>query len=307
MQAGLTDIIRLNLFRTSLGIWTLINCGHVVDLTENSRVFIKMVDVQDCKNLVKHTLPVIIAPPRGRLDITGERAYIRQRTLHDEILTSPSPSTRVSSPATYGSPAPTIQSIPLAHNAAHSQPKVRSATTIRKKRPRSTDLEVVEIHGTDSDSDSDGPVIMLAASHQRQLKRRVKKEPSLAPGMMAGHSSAVLLMKTWPSDFSVAEVSKGFCTIEVLAAQPDYTVKMAFEEVFKVPFVHGTYYSHLQRWKCATQDTRNAAHGSWSDFMKMVRAPDADIKAARKRVKRQNVRLASVLTVSASGSQPHFL
>jgi len=44
-QAGMTDIIRLNLFRTSLGIWTLINCGHVVDLTENSRVFIKMVDV----------------------------------------------------------------------------------------------------------------------------------------------------------------------------------------------------------------------------------------------------------------------
>ena len=76
-QAGMADVRRLNLFRTSLGIWTLINCGYVVELTENSRVFIKMVDVQDCKSFVKHTLPVI-APPRGRLDITGERAYIRQ-------------------------------------------------------------------------------------------------------------------------------------------------------------------------------------------------------------------------------------
>ena len=83
-QAGMADALRLNLFRTSLGIWTLINCGHVVELTENSRVFIKMVDVQDCKSLVKHTLPVINGTPhrdKGRLDITGERAYIRQRAL----------------------------------------------------------------------------------------------------------------------------------------------------------------------------------------------------------------------------------
>lgn len=284
----MADVVRLNLFRTSLGLWTLINCGHVVELTENSRVFIKMVEVQDCKSLVKHTLPVI-APPKGRLDITGERAYIRQRSLRDEILTSPSPSTHVvSPPATYRSPTPTIPVTP------HPQPKVRSATTIRKKRPRSA--EVVEIHGTDSDSDS--PVIMLAASHQRQFNRLVKKEPS--PGTMAGHSSAPLL-KTWPTDFSVAEVSNGFCTIEALAAQQVYTVKMAFEEVFKVPYVNGTYHSHLQRWKRATQDSRNAAaHGSWSDFMKMVRAPDADIKAARKRVKRQNVKLASVPASAAS-------
>jgi hypothetical protein len=288
-QAGMADVIRLNLFRTSLGIWTLINCGHVVELTENSRVFIKMVDVQDCKSLVKHTLPVI-APPKGRLDITGERAYIRQRALRDEILTSPLPSTHVVRPrATYGSPAPTMPVTP------HPQPKARSTTTIRKKRPRSESADVVEIHGTDSDSDS--PVIMSAASHQRQINRFVKKEPS--SGMMSGHMLRNL--KTWPTDFSVAEVSNGFCTIEALATQKDYTVKMAFEEVFKVPYVNGTYYSHLQRWKRATQDSRNAAHnGSWSDFMKTVRAPDADIKAARKRVKRQNVKLSSVTGSAAS-------
>jgi hypothetical protein len=279
-QAGMVDVSRLNLFRTSLGIWTLISCGHVVELTENSRIFIKMVDVQDCKSLVQHTLPVI-APPRGQLDITGEHAYIRQRALHDEILTSPSPSTHVvSPPATYRSPVPTIPVTPH-----------RSTTTIRKKRPRSA--EVVEIHDTDSDSDS--PVIMLAATHRRQLNRLViKKEPSPGTVTMADHSSAPLSMKTWPTDFSVAEVSNGFCTIEALAAQQDYTVKTAFEKVFKVPYVNGTYYSHLQRWKRATQDSRNAAHGSWSDFMKTVRAPDADIKAARKRVKRQNMKLASV-------------
>ena len=153
------------LFRS---IWTLVNCGHVVELTESSHVFIKMVNVQDCKSLVKHTLPVITSP-KGRLDIMGERAYIRQHALRDEILTSPPPSTHiVNPPATYGSPEPTISVTP------HPQPKVRSATTVRKKRPLSAD--VVEIHGTDSDSDS--PVIILAASHQRQLNRFVKKEPS---------------------------------------------------------------------------------------------------------------------------------
>ena len=290
----MANVDRLNLFRTSLGIWTLINCGHVVELTENSRVFIKMVDVQDCKSLVKHTLPVIVSP-RGRLDITGERAYIRQRALRDEILTSP-PSTHVSRiaspPATYGSRAPTNPVTP------HPQSMVRSATTVRKKRPRSPELV---------DSDSDSPVIMSAATHQRQLNRLVKKEPSsLAPGTMTGHSSAPLLMKTWPTDFSVAEISSGFCTIEALAAQQGYTVKTAFEEVFKVAYVNGTYYSHLQRWKCATQDSRNAAHGSWSDFMKTVRAPDADIKATRRQVKRQNVKVP-VASVPASTVSESFL
>ena len=280
----MADVVHFSLFCTSLGIWTLINCGHVVELTENSHVFIKMVDVQDCKSLVKHTLPVN-APPKGRLDITGERAYIRQRALHDEILTSPSPSTHSPS-ATLRSPAPTILVTP------HPQPKFRSATTIRKKRPQSANSEVVEIHGTDSDSASD-LVIISVASHQRQLNQFVKKEP-LSPGTMAGCSSAPLLMKTCPIDFSVAEVSNGFSTIEALAAQPDYTVKTAFEEVFKVPYVNGSYYSHLQQWKHATQDSCNTAHGSWSDFMKTVRAPDADIKAARKWVKRQNMKLASV-------------
>ena len=102
-------------------------------------------------------------------------------------------------------------------------------------------------------------------------------------------------MKTWPTDFSVAEVSNGFRDIEALAAQQNYTVKMAFEEVFKVPYVNGTYHGHLQRWKRATQDSRNAAvHGSWSDFMKTARAPDADIKAARKRAKHRNVNLVAV-------------
>ena len=147
---------------------------------------------------------------------------------------------------------------------------------------------------------------MSAASHQQELSRFVKKKP--LPGTKAGHPShsSPLLMKTWPTDFSVAEVSNGFCTIEALAAQKDYTVKKAFEEVFKVPYVNGTYYSHLQRWKRATQDSRNTAQGSWSDFMKTVRAPDADIKAARKQVKRQNVKLAS-LPASASATAPHLL
>ena len=149
----------------------------------------------------------------------------------------------------------------------HSQPKARSATTVRKKQPRSA--EVVEILGTDSGSDS--PVIVSAASHQQQLNCLV---------------SSKVLMKTWPTDFSVAEVSNGFRDTEALAAQQNYTVKMAFEEVFKVPYVNSTYHGHLQLWKCATQDSHNAAaHGSWSDFMKTGRVPDADIKAACKWVK----------------------
>ena len=203
------------------------------------------------------TYRYIAKPGTADVDITGEHAYIHQLALRDEILTSPPPSmSRVNSPA----PA----TIPV---APHPQLKAHSVTTVRKKQPRSA--EVVEILGTDSDSDS--PVIVSAASHQWQLKCLAKSKLEV-----------LMLMKTWPSGFSVAEISNGFCDIEALAAQQNYTVKMAFEKVFKVSYVNGTYYGHLQRWKRATQDSRNTAHGSWSDFMKIAHAPDADIKAARK-------------------------
>jgi hypothetical protein len=65
---------------------------HVVEVTENNRVFVKSIEVPHCKNLAEHTI-TLTSQFRGRLDVTRERAYTtRQRLLHDE-LANLSPST----------------------------------------------------------------------------------------------------------------------------------------------------------------------------------------------------------------------
>ena len=45
---------RLNIYRPSLGIWTVVSQGHVVEVTENSRVFVK--SMEHCKNLDEYTM-----------------------------------------------------------------------------------------------------------------------------------------------------------------------------------------------------------------------------------------------------------
>ena len=80
------------LYRPSLGIWTVVSLGHVVKVTENSRVFVKSIEVQHCKDLADHTI-ALTSQFRGRLDVTRERVekfnlvYIWSRVLTNSLLT----------------------------------------------------------------------------------------------------------------------------------------------------------------------------------------------------------------------------
>jgi hypothetical protein len=65
-------------------VYTVVSLEHVVEVTENSRVFVKSMEVHHCKNLAEHTITPT-SQFRGRLDVTRERAYTRQRLLHDEL------------------------------------------------------------------------------------------------------------------------------------------------------------------------------------------------------------------------------
>lgn len=84
---------QFNIFCTSLGIWTVISRGHVLEVAENNQVFIKSLSVLDCKDLVQHTLPTI-ASCRSRLNVTSERAYTRHQFIRAE-LDKASPATSV--------------------------------------------------------------------------------------------------------------------------------------------------------------------------------------------------------------------
>ncbi|TFY50571.1 hypothetical protein EVJ58_g10989, partial [Rhodofomes roseus] len=57
-----------------------------------------------------------------------------------------------------------------------------------------------------------------------------------------------------------------------------------------IKYAHGTYYEHRKRWNNAPPDVKNkllkagrTGLGLWSTFMNAVCAPNAEVKAARKR------------------------
>ena len=80
---GLSGLVLLpphryfNIYRPSLGIYTVVRLEHVVEVTENVHVFVKSMEVHQCKNLAEHTI-TLTSQDHGRLDVTRERAYIRQ-------------------------------------------------------------------------------------------------------------------------------------------------------------------------------------------------------------------------------------
>ena len=59
---------RLNIYRPSLGIWTVVSQGHAIEVIENNRFFVKSMDVQHCKNLDEY-MTTLTSQFRRRFDV----------------------------------------------------------------------------------------------------------------------------------------------------------------------------------------------------------------------------------------------
>ncbi|KAH9835604.1 uncharacterized protein C8Q71DRAFT_724251 [Rhodofomes roseus] len=97
-------------------------------------------------------------------------------------------------------------------------------------------------------------------------------------------------IQQWPRDYYATDIVDGFEAIDAAVATRTNTVAGAFEAHFKIKYAHGTYYEHRKRWNNAPPDVKNkllkagrTGLGLWSTFMNAVRAPNAEVKAARKR------------------------
>ncbi|KAF8910008.1 hypothetical protein CPB84DRAFT_1842676 [Gymnopilus junonius] len=78
-QAGLSLAPEntFDIFHKTLGHWTTVKIGHVIDITVSPQVFIKASDVCQCKDFTNLISSSIVTSPNIRTNLTGECAYIR--------------------------------------------------------------------------------------------------------------------------------------------------------------------------------------------------------------------------------------
>ncbi|KIM40256.1 hypothetical protein M413DRAFT_446434 [Hebeloma cylindrosporum] len=300
---------RFNIYRPSLGIWTVVSLGHVVEVNENSRVFVKSTDVQHCKNLTEHS----ITPTcqfRGRLDVTRERTYTRQRLLQDELANlSPSTSSSRVTPKRKArredelSPSVrrtrhrlTIQSPDTSEGDTQVRPfswdgfahqPLLPPTTSKEREPHTpstnthhSESEIESSHHPIHPPCSREPVTVNNSSPPCHFRGDVVQQPPIADSS-----------KTWPTDFYVFEIVKGFEEIERVSRFKGFNIKKAFEAHFSLPYARSTFYEHRARWTSSSPIAKASAlaagatpSGLWKSFMVDNPAPRAATKAARRRV-----------------------
>ena len=139
-----------------------------------------------------------------------------------------------------------------------------------KAEPMFVDLTI-------SDSDEDCPPITLSRKCCWSL---------WSPCTVGESSDGSDVEHTWPTDFYVVDVVKGFDKC-LKASRSHKSVEEAFFKCFGVPFKSSTFYRHRRKWERASEASREAglragrtSAGLWSAFV--VRN---EPRGQRKRVK----------------------
>jgi hypothetical protein len=236
-------------------------------------------EVQHCKNLAEHTI-ILTSQFRGRLDVARERAYTRQRLLHDE-LANLSPSTGSSWVTPKRKACHDDELSPSLRQTRHRltvlSPDISESDT--QVRPLSWDGFMPREPHTPSTNTT-----MLHLSDSPESPRHFQSN--------AAQQSLIVeaCTKSWPTDFYVFEIVKGFEEIERCSRLKGSNIKKAFEAHFSLPYARSTFYEHKGRWTSSSPDAKASAlaagatpSGLWKCFMVDNPAPRAATKAARRR------------------------
>ena len=277
--------VDINLFRPHLNLWTVIPLDHVIQLTpEITRIFLKLSNVDFCKNLV--VLTSEIRHLIGRIDVKHERAYMKSRLRQEELEHALAAATSAKRSLGFDSvivhpPPPKRFCKTLSPILVPQLVKDQSAamTRIKKKKTSiyvhssSDDQPTSKSDALDDSDDSDGP-----EPFSSPLRRGTSSQKPFTPSRPA--------KALWPGERSIKEVVQGFIRVDDLSKQPDYTVTKAFEEHFGMKFFSSTFYEHRDRWTNASQedcDAGLASNQSWASFISRHPSSRAMVKAARKR------------------------
>ncbi|KAF8074790.1 hypothetical protein FPV67DRAFT_1389934, partial [Lyophyllum atratum] len=77
---------RVKLYNPSVSAWTKISIGHVIQLKDGDRVFLKALDVTDCLNFDTVLVKSLNSKqPNIRTNLKGDRAYVLAAYENDEV------------------------------------------------------------------------------------------------------------------------------------------------------------------------------------------------------------------------------
>ena len=282
--------------------------NHVVDVTPASpQVFIKTAGIHRCKNLANFIKPLPTVSPDLRMNLAGERAYVRQKMIEREISESPaplprnkhrrdtSPTTPSKRPRLYLDKTPTIAPV------GHIQPLLLPNPTFTHKLARPQDKDAMN-----ASADSAEPFsLSTPCSDTREEDELRQPSSSLALPGSSVYYKPNPGRKSWPADFYAIDIAN--CFQEIQQQRNKKNVRVIFEKHFAVPFKSSTFYDHQDRWKRASLDTKETfllagrtEAGLWVHFMTANSARDAALKAARRREARKMIQTKIFLERSGS-------
>ena len=276
------------LYNTSIRTWSKVQAGHVITLKAGDHIFLKGHNVTHCPDFDRLFMGQLRTPHFSN-NLQHECAHVRralkERQMGGKKGADSGPESRASSImsgewfsfSTLGSGPETLvprfdltisddddddDTTPYAGCPLTPMHKIKlEPGTTGVTLPVKVKAEPMFVDLTISDSD-DHPLVTVS--------RKRSRSPSSHAA--SGSSDEDNVGHTWPTDFHVIDVVKGFDRC-LKAHKTHKSVEDAFFRCFGVPFKSSTFYRYRRKWERASEACREAglqagytSAGLWSAF-----------------------------------------
>jgi hypothetical protein len=124
-----------------------------------------------------------------------------------------------------------------------------------KQEPHTPSTNTTELHHSDFELEHYPRTIHLPCSREPVAVNDASPPPRFQSNV-AQQPLVEACTKTWPTDFYVFEIVKGFEEIERLSRLKGCNIKKAFEAHFSLPYARLTFYEHKARWTSSSPHTK---------------------------------------------------
>jgi hypothetical protein len=236
----------------SVGTWTRIKEGHVIEVDSKSPVYLKAVDIVECRDFERHLQLQSEKVPHFRHDLPKERAYVKSKILkknHDKGKRK---------------------------SALSASPEPETSRKQKQKHMRASPplLDIIDL--ASSNSNETKPIL-------RPLHSKPSSIISISSDSNSSSSSGRII---WPRDFYTTDIVTCFLACEDSSVT---NVEDVFQTFFTAPFAGlrsmrtgnaGGRLLNLSRMRPSQLVITKA--GLWSKFVESIPTRRAEVKSARK-------------------------
>ena len=297
--------MRIQLYRETIGNWVTISTGHVIEVKEGARVFLKASHVINYADFDKLLNPKLTSAPHLRYNLAGERRELRERykavgkgkaprslevtssedeDASDGIDKQPPFSQRYfrkqTLPASLFHPLPSPPTTAIAPSTSHPDiidiSSDDSSSTIQylpqKRKPSNQGSLSAPKRRNASHSHKNDCVSIIELSDDSDHP----SSASTAVAIKVELDTEAYRDKQWPADFYTIDIVNFIGACE---ANPDVQLKTLFQRHFpNVPYRRSTFNENRSRWLKAPQSVcdiflkaKRTDGGKWSAFQKQTR------------------------------------